>query len=595
MMRNALPGCFFFIVGPSGAGKDSLIDGARKRLPAENFIYARRVITRPAGSPGEDHEACTTEQFLARQANQEFLIAWQAHGLHYGLSAQLKQELASGRHVIANGSRAMIAQLAQQIPSLIVVEITAPAEVLMSRLVARGREKPDDVAKRLARKTQEFPSQVEVIRVTNDLTLEVGIERFVAALLTRVNLAPPSLRAVYKKIAGGVPTDSEYQELIKAIVNHEHTESALHAFLIACTHDLQLEEIISIAKARSQTVPRISWPSGMVVDKHSMGGIPGSRVTMVVIPIVAAHGLLIPKTSSRAITSAAGTADAMEVLAKVDLTPAELRACVLETNACIAWNGKLNHSILDEVMNALTRPLGLDTRSWSVASILSKKYTAGSTHVVIDIPYTSSGKVKSKEDAESLAQLFERVGQQLGLVVKAFATDGDSPIGRGIGPALEVRDVLQVLDHSPEAPSDLLEKSLFYASQILALDESVGSALAGRKRAYELLASGAARQALDRIIDKQGRQTAYDFSNVKREAIQARAAGTIRRIDGFVISGIARTAGAPTDHLAGVDLLKSAGEQVQAGESLYLVQASDPARLALAVQAAQQDSGYRIN
>ena len=257
MMRNALPGCFFFIVGPSGAGKDSLIDGARKRLPAENFIYARRVITRPAGSPGEDHEACTTEQFLARQANQEFLIAWQAHGLHYGLSAQLKQELASGRHVIANGSRAMIAQLAQQIPSLIVVEITAPAEVLMNRLVARGREKPDDVAKRLARKTQEFPSQVEVIRVTNDLTLEVGIERFVAALLTRVNLAPPSLRAVYKKIAGGVPTDSEYQELIKAIVNHEHTESALHAFLIACTHDLQLEEITSIAKARSQTVPRI--------------------------------------------------------------------------------------------------------------------------------------------------------------------------------------------------------------------------------------------------------------------------------------------------------------------------------------------------
>jgi len=595
MMSNALSGCFFFIVGPSGAGKDSLIDGARALLPEGKFIYARRVITRPAGSPGEDHEACTTEQFVARQARDEFLIAWQAHGLYYGLSSQLKQELAAGRHVIANGSRAMIGQLAQQIPSLIVVEVTAPSEVLAKRLVARGRENPEDVAKRLARKTEDFPAHVEVVRVMNDMTLEVGVKRFVASILTRANLVPSALRVIYKKIAGDILTDAEYQQLIKSIVNHEHTDADVHAFLIACTQNLKIEEIISIARARSQTMPRITWPSTMVVDKHSLGGIPGSRVTMVVIPIVAAHGMLIPKTSSRAITSAAGTADAMEVLAKVDLTPAELRACVLETNACIAWNGKLNHSILDEVMNAITRPLGLDTRSWSVASILSKKYSAGSTHVVIDIPYSSSGKVKSKEDAQNLAKLFETVGHALGMVVKAFATNGDSPIGRGIGPALEVRDVLQVLDHSPDAPSDLLEKSLFYASQILALDDKVGSIDAGRQRALELLASGAARQALDRIVDKQGRQCPTDFSNVSREAICATTAGTISRIDGFVISGIARTAGAPVDRIAGVDLLKTAGEQVRAGDILYYVQAREPAQLVLAVQAAKLDSGYRIN
>ena len=188
MMSNTLAGCFFFIVGPSGAGKDSLIDGAKGLLPADKFIYARRVITRPAGSPGEEHEACTTEQFLIRQANDAFLITWEAHGLHYGLPCQLKQELAAGRHVIANGSRAMIAQLAQIIPSLVVVEVTAPAEVLAKRLLTRGRENPDDVAKRMARKTEEYPPQVEIIRIINDRTLEVGIKRFVAALLLRVNL-----------------------------------------------------------------------------------------------------------------------------------------------------------------------------------------------------------------------------------------------------------------------------------------------------------------------------------------------------------------------------------------------------------------------
>lgn len=593
-MRNTLPGCFFFIVGPSGAGKDSLIDGARAQLSAENFVFARRVITRPAGSPGEDHEASTVEQFLAREARNEFLITWQAHGLHYGLPASLKEELKAGRHVIANGSRSMVAQLARELASMIVVEVNAPAEVLAKRLAARGRESLEDVARRLARKTESYPEGVKLIRVVNDMPLDVGITRFVATILSQANVVPDALKVIYKKITHEIPTDTEYQQLIRSIVQQEHSEPHLRAFLIACTQELTPEEIISIARARSELMPRLSWPSPMVVDKHSMGGIPGSRVTMVVIPIVAAHGLLIPKTSSRAITSAAGTADAMEVLAKVDLTPSELRECVLATNACIAWNGKLNHSVLDDAMNAITRPLGLDTRSWSVASILSKKYSAGSTHVVIDIPYSSAGKVKSREDAQSLAVLFEKVGCELGMTVKAFATDGDSPIGRGIGPALEVRDVLQILDNAPQAPTDLLEKSLFYASQILALDEKIGTVQAGRQRALDLLSSGQARQAFERIIEKQGRQPACDFSAVIREPVCASRTGVIKRIDGFVISGIARTAGAPADHVAGVDLLKSAGENVQQGQVLFYIQAKDKEKLSSAMQSASQDSGFII-
>jgi thymidine phosphorylase len=340
---------------------------------------------------------------------------------------------------------------------------------------------------------------------------------------------------------------------------------------------------------------RISWDRDMVVDKHSLGGIPGSRVTMVVIPIVAAHGLLIPKTSSRAITSAAGSADAMEVLAKVDLTAAQLKQCVAQTNACIAWNGKLNHSVIDDVMNAITRPLALDTRRWSVASILSKKYSAGATHVVIDIPYSNGGKVKTQPAAEELARLFEMVGAALGLVVKAFATDGHAPIGRGIGPALEARDVLQVLERHPDAPADLLEKSLFFASQILALDPAVGSVANGRARALELLNSGAASTAMQAIIAAQGAQPPLDWSGVPKHEVRAQRSGRVQAIDGFVISGLGRCAGAPADQLAGVDLACGLGATVKAGDLLYILQASDQEKLSQAASLAQSDCGYRLS
>ncbi len=588
-------GRFFFIVGPSGAGKDSLIDGARSRLSPDVFVFARRTITRPAGSPGEDHDACTEEQFIAREQRGDFLVTWQAHGLHYGLPASLGDDLDAGRHVIANGSRSMVAAMAERIPSLVVLEVAAPPGILQQRLAIRGRESESDVAERLTRTVEPYPAYVRLLCVVNDQTLGIGVSRFVAAILHELRHASGSRHALVQKIAGYPLHASQYQTLIRAMIDGEHEGADLEAFLIACTESLSDDEMVAIARCRTEILPRISWGQPMVVDKHSLGGIPGSRVTMVVIPIVAAHGLLIPKTSSRAITSAAGTADAMEVLARVDLTPEELQRCVRQTNACIAWNGKLNHSVLDDVMNALTRPLGLDTRRWSVASILSKKYSAGATHVVIDIPYSTAGKVKTREDAQELARLFEMVGEKLGMVVKAFATYGESPIGRGIGPALEARDVLQVLDNHPDAPQDLLEKSLFFASQILALDDKIANVTRGRVRAQELLSTGAAREALNRIVQAQGAHPPADFSRVQTHDVLAREPGVVKHIDGCVISGIARAAGAPHDAVAGVDLIASVGATVKVGTPLFRIQGTLATRLERAVALAQSNDGYRIS
>ncbi len=656
-------GTFFLVVGPSGAGKDSLIDGARALLePTGRYVFARRVVTRPAGSPGEDHEAATDEAFDAREAKGDFLITWGAHGLRYGLPAELKRQVEAGRNVIANGSRATIAALAARLPRFVVVEVTAPPEVLAARIAGRGRESGEAIEKRLSRTVEPRPEGIRAATVCNDQSVEIGIERFVAAVEAAANTmrlrrlplfagrahcaylpakgeivngfdylgpgrieisgttasirsdvqvvdspallagdeiglsaeafdelglpegsevtirrtpSPESRAALTHKIQGGELTEEQYHTLIRDIVEARYPDGEVAAFLVAATQKLSDDEVIALARVRSRFAQTITWPDRIVVDKHSMGGIPGSRITLIVVPIVAAHGaFLMPKTSSRAITSAAGTADAMEALARVELNPAELRACVEKARGCIAWNGRLNHSVVDDVMNAITRPLGIDSNRWSVASILSKKLTAGSTHVIVDLPYGPRAKLKSEAEAAELAQLFETVGAGLGLVVNAFPTDGSRPIGRGIGPALECRDVGWVLDNDPQAPADLVEKALFFASRILAWDPALGSVAAGRERAEELLRSGAARAAFERIIDAQGRREPPVAPGLLVHTVRSPKAGVVTEIDGWAVAGIARRAGAPFDKAAGIDLRRHVGDRVAVGDPLFAIHAS---------------------
>jgi thymidine phosphorylase len=302
----------------------------------------------------------------------------------------------------------------------------------------------------------------------------------------------------------------------------------------------------------------------------------------------------MPKTSSRAITSAAGTADAMETIARVDLSVDDVRRVVSRARGCIAWNGRLNHSAVDDVMNAITRPLGIDSNKWSVASILSKKVAAGSTHVIIDLPYGTRAKLKTCAEAEELARLFEAVGAGLGLVVEAHATKGDHPIGRGIGPALEVRDVTWVLENDARAPDDLRQKALFFAGRILRWDPTLGSDEAARQRAAALLSSGAARAALDAIVAAQGRRMPPVGPGAHVRAVKAARSGTVTAVDGWTIAGIARRAGAPSDQGAGLDLLVRQSDVVRAGDPLYLIYANAEAELASAIALADKDCGYMI-
>ncbi|MEM0908916.1 MAG: phosphonate metabolism protein/1,5-bisphosphokinase (PRPP-forming) PhnN [Pseudomonadota bacterium] len=653
-------GVLFLVVGPSGVGKDTLIDAAREAFAGEpDFAFAKRAITRPAGAGGEDHEAITEPAFRAAEAGGSFMATWRAHGLCYGIRRTVLDQLAAGRNVIVNGSRREVKAFETAAERLVVLSITAPPEVVKARLKARGREDASAVAERLAREAP-IKAAARVIEVVNDGGVEEGAARFISAILGAAHLplkvapapfaiaqetlalihegalavkagqlegagavdvvagaravrarlalsadahvveratialspsaiarlgvvegdqvtvrrarAAASRDVLRKKVAGEALTALEIEEVVRDVVDGRYTESEVAGFLVAASQNLSLDEVVALTKVRAAMGTPLRWDAPLVADKHSMGGVPGSRITLIAVPIVAAHGLIVPKTSSRAITSAAGTADVMECVAKVDLTPDDLKRTVAAAGAAIAWNGKISHSPLDDVMNKINRPLGIKSASLDVSSILSKKLLAGATHVIVDIPVGEGAKLQSVSDGRRLAALFEAVGRGVGLHVTAQVTDGSEPIGGAVGPALEWREVDAVLSATPQASSALRDKALDFAGKMLSWDKDVPPGM-GRQRAQTLLESGAALETFQAVVEAQGRRAPARPGLFER-TINAPKAGTVSRINGFAVAGLARAAGAPFDKGAGARLLVDPGARVSAGAPILSVLAS---------------------
>lgn len=422
---------------------------------------------------------------------------------------------------------------------------------------------------------------------------QLGLEE--GAAVTAAHAKPPlSLAAVHRKIAGERLAFDDYLAISKDIVANRYSRIEMAAFLVACAETgMEREEVLYLTRSMIETGERLEWGEPLVADKHCVGGIPGNRTSMLVVPIVAAHGMLIPKTSSRAITSPAGTADTMEVLARVNLEMERLHRIVRKHRACLVWGGTARLAPLDDILIAVERPLSLDSAGQMTASILSKKIAAGSTHLLIDIPVGPSAKVRSSLTAMRLRKLFEYVGDRLGLHLEVVLTDGRQPIGRGIGPVLESRDVMQVLNNHPDAPSDLREKSLRLAGRILEFDPDVRGGQ-GYAIARDILDSGRALEKMQAIIEAQGRNDSTPQPGHLQHRVLAARGGLVRSIDNLQMARIARLAGAPLDKGAGVDLHKKLGDAVEAGEPLYTIHAEFPADFQFAREAASQESGYRI-
>jgi thymidine phosphorylase len=295
--------------------------------------------------------------------------------------------------------------------------------------------------------------------------------------------SPESLDAVRSKIQGRTLKPSEIDAIVNDVTHYRYSDMEIAAFLIGSASFMTTGELLALVRAMAMAGTQLKWPTSIVVDKHCIGGIPGNRTSMIVVPIVAAHGLTIPKTSSRAITSPAGTADTMEVLARVDVSIEEMKEVVAACHGCLVWGGHVNLSPADDILISVERPLSLDTREQMVASIISKKLAAGSTHLLIDLPVGPTAKLANATEAMRLRKLFEFVGDHFGIAVEVITTDGRQPIGNGIGPVLEAEDVMAVLANDRGAPADLREKSLRLAAHLLEYDPQLrGGGLRARPR-----------------------------------------------------------------------------------------------------------------
>ncbi|WP_316876302.1 thymidine phosphorylase family protein [Ralstonia edaphi] len=381
-----------------------------------------------------------------------------------------------------------------------------------------------------------------------------------------------SLRALRAKIYGGHLDARQLHEIIADISNERYADVHIAAFLSACASGrMTIKETIDLTQAMVDSGERLQWDRAVVADKHCVGGLPGNRTSPIVVAICAAAGLLLPKTSSRAITSPAGTADMMETLTRVNLTAAELRCVVGQVGASLAWGGALSLSPADDVLIRVERALDVDSDAQLVASILSKKIAAGSTHVLIDVPVGPTAKVRSVEDLERLELLLKRVAQAFDVQVLMVRTDGAQPVGRGIGPALEARDVLAVLQRSPTAPFDLRERSLLLAGALL---EFCGAAVAGTglDMASGLLDSGAAWRKFEAICEAQGGLRIPGEAVFRRDVVADRN-GVVTNIDNRHLARIAKLAGAPMRQVAGVEIHVRLRDQVSVGQPLFTIHA----------------------
>ena len=391
-----------------------------------------------------------------------------------------------------------------------------------------------------------------------------------------------SLSLVRRKLYGERLLAPDFAAIIRDIVEGRYSAIELAAFVSACTGArLDLSEIVGLTRAMIDVGDRLSWPTTVIVDKHSVGGLPGNRTTMLVVPIVAAAGLVMPKTSSRAITSPAGTADAMEAVAPVTLDVPTMRRVVEREGGCIVWGGAVRLSPADDIIIRVERPLDLDSEGQLVASVLSKKAAAGSTHVIIDMPVGPTAKVRTDEAAQALGAMLTAVGRDVGLTVEISRGDGTQPIGRGIGPALEARDVLAVLRGESGAPADLRDRALVLAGRAIELGQhlQVGQ---GWATAEEILRSGAALRKFEAICAAQGGMREPPRAT-HTSTVSAEHAGALRSTDNRRLARAAKLAGAPASKAAGLELLARVGDSIERGQPLFRLHAESPGELEYAL------------
>nr|VDS11018.1 AMP phosphorylase [uncultured Candidatus Pacearchaeota archaeon] len=395
-----------------------------------------------------------------------------------------------------------------------------------------------------------------------------------------VNFAPSSesLEYIKKKLNGKRLSQKEIDEIIKEVVENSLSDPEAALFISAMyKHGMTSQEEVWLIKSMLNHGKTMPVKGKYVVDKHSVGGVPGNRTTPIVVSICASAGLTFPKTSSRAITSAAGTADVMEAVCRVEFPKRELLRILKKTNAFLVWGGSLDIVPADSRLINIEKILKIDPESQLLASIMAKKFAMGSKYILIDIPFGKEAKV-SRKNAIKLKRKFEYIGKKFRKKVRCVLTDGNQPIGNGIGPMLELMDVVKILDPQQIGPKDLETKSLFIAGEIF---EMVGKCKKGKgvEMAKKILYSGEAFEKFKQIIKEQdGSLKRLRFAKFSKN-VYAKKNGKITQINNKDLVSIARTLGCPMDKPAGIYLHFHVMDIVKKGEKVVTLYSETRTRM----------------
>lgn len=417
-----------------------------------------------------------------------------------------------------------------------------------------------------------------------------------------------ALKAIQKKLVGKTLSYKEIYAIMDEIA-HDRLGDVLTTYFAASGYSkgFTYDEIYYLTKAMVETGEHLHF-KGIVADKHSIGGLPGTRATMIVVPIIASAGFTIPKSSSRAITTPAGTADSMETIAKVTFDEKEIYEIVEKTNACIVWGGSFKIAPADDEIIHVEEPLALESYDKILVSVMAKKVAFGSNHVVIDIPYGATMKVHHKEDAENLAKKFKYLAKRFDVKLETIVSHAAEPAGNGIGPLLEARDALKVLEQKRDRPMQLEKKSLGLASALLALclEDAEGQVKAEASKfentlswATDILVSGRAHKKMMEIVEAQKgdkRITSEDLHpGPFTKAVESDKKGIVKGIKNTNLTIIAKVLGAPQDHKAGLFLHKRIGDPVDIRGTLFDMYSETEHRLSEAHESLQLFPIYEID
>jgi AMP phosphorylase len=402
------------------------------------------------------------------------------------------------------------------------------------------------------------------------------------------DVKPTSIRAIRKKMDGLTLNRDEIEAIVADLVTGRLADIDIAAFLVSeQIRGLSLEETVHLTRSIAQEGEQLDFGAN-VFDKHSIGGVPGNKVSLVIVPIVAAAGLLIPKTSSRAITSPSGTADTMEVLADVEFSSEELLEIVNEVNAAIVWGGSLNLAPADDLFIQVEHPLQIDPRPQMIASIMAKKISTGIQYLVLDIPTGDGCKVTTMEEARKLSHDFITVGNELGINVHCAMTYGSQPVGHAIGPALEAKEALETL--MGKGPTSLIEKSTGLSGILLEMG-GLAARGAGRKLAKEILSQGKALEKMKDIIKAQNGKSTITPDEIPVGThtydLHAPTDGYVATLQNRALVRIARAAGTPKIQGAGLYLHAKIGSRVKQGDPVVTIYAETETKLSDAIDVAK--------